>query len=215
METKQKTEEVIYTFLQKHAGKNISEMELETGLFKLTIHKALKKLTESKRVSFNEENKTYSVIVASEATKNGKASKKPVVDVNGKDEATLSKTALSKAGRDTTKYVFNKQVLAKSRVFLEVVRQYVKLHPSISLQMLQTVFKSKELYKRYGGAIVELNEARKYAKSSGRERNFLKPQDILIVNSRKVVCTNQVDVAFINAFITIASSLKIKITKQP
>lgn len=215
METKVKAEEKIHSFLQKNVGATFEEIEAGTGgIFKLNIHKALKKLTESKKIAFNAGDKTYKIVgVNVQATKNNKAVIEPLLKSERvskeKDEAAL----LNIGGRDTSKYVFNKIAYPKSRAVLEVIRQYVKDHPKITLQILQSLFKSNELCKRYG-LIVDLNTARKFAESSGRFRHFGNPSDIINVNGRKCVVTNQVDASLFDSFCKISSTLKYIIKKQ-
>jgi hypothetical protein len=215
MEAKVTTEEKIYSFLQKNVGTTFEAIESGTGgIFKLNIHKALKKLVESKKIAFNAGDKTYKIVGEGvQTTKNIKVvkelplKKEKVTKEN--DEATLTK----EGGRDTSKYVFNKIAYPKSRAVLEVIRQYVKDHPKITLQILQTVFRGNEICKRYG-LIIELTAAKKHEVSSGRLRHFTKNIDIINVNGRKCVVTNQVDASLFDSFCKISSTLKYSIKKQ-
>ena len=215
MEAKVTAEEKIYSFLQKNVGATFDAIESGTGgIFKLNIHKALKKLVESKKITFNAGDKTYKIVGEGvQSTKNNKGVKEPALKkekvTKEKDETILTK----EGGRDTSKFLFNKVAYPKSRATLEVIRQYAKDHKNITLQILQTVFKSNELQKRYG-TIVELHVAKKFETSSGRPRHFMKPTDIINVNGRKVVVSNQWDTTNFEEFRKICTGLKYPIKKQ-
>ncbi|HEX7415302.1 MAG TPA: hypothetical protein VF411_14760 [Bacteroidia bacterium] len=211
MEQKVKTEEVIYSFLQKNDGINIAAIESGTGIFKLNIHKVLKKLVESKKVVFNEESKIYmAVAIGEETSKSDKsvtkpATKKKAVDVKEKDEATLI------GGRDTSKYIFNKVAYPKSRLVLNLLKYHISKNPTITLPILQMLF--KDVKNRYG-IIVPLAEAQKVEKSSGRPRHFLKSEDLIVLQGRKMACNSQWDSNNFKQFCAICKTLKYEIKKQ-
>ena len=214
MEPKQKTEEVIHSFLQKHEASNIEAIEAGTGIFKLSIHKAMKKLVESKRVIFNEEFKTYSPTAMNEEPKNSakveKATKQPVVkkaDLKKKDEAVLIK----EGGRDTSKYIFNKVAYAKSRLVLNLLKFHVAKNPKITLPILLTLF--KDIKSRYG-ILVSTAEAAKIEQSSGRKRHFVAAEDLILIQGRKHACNSQWDSNNFQQFVSICKSMKYDIKKQ-
>lgn len=211
MEPKQKTEEVIHSFLQKHEASNIEAIEIGTGIFKLSIHKAMKKLIEGKKIAFNEENKTYSAVAASEEPKKNSKSvpkaaiTKKVVDAKGKDEAVLT------GGRDTSKYVFNKVAYAKSRLVLNLLKFHVAKNPKITLPILLTLF--KDIKSRYG-ILVSTSEAAKIEQASGRKRHFVAAEDLILIQGRKHACNSQWDSNNFKQFCVIAKSMKYEIKKQ-
>ncbi len=214
MEPKQKTEEVIHSFLQKHEASNIEAIEAGTGIFKLSIHKAMKKLIESKRVSIDEVNKTYSALIAGEEPKKKhkaeKATKQPVVkkaDLKKKDEAVLIK----EGGRDTSKYIFNKVAYAKSRLVLNLLKFHVAKNPKITLPILLTLF--KDIKSRYG-ILVSTAEAAKIEQSSGRKRHFVAAEDLILIQGRKHACNSQWDSNNFQQFVSICKSMKYDIKKQ-
>lgn len=212
LETKESQEEKVVGFIQKFTRCSAGVIATGTGIFKLNVHKVLKKLIENGKVSVDDKTDPPTYSLVAKAGENNKTDKQPVVKkavVKEKDEATLNK----EGGRDTSKYIFNKIAYPKSRAVLEVIRQYVKDHPKITLQILQTVFKSNDLQKRYG-TIIELYAAKKFETSSGRPRHFLKSTDIINVNGRKVVISNQWDANNFEEFKKICTSLKYTIRKQ-
>ena len=211
LETKESQEEIVLRFIEKSTKCSVIEIASGTNIFKLNVHKILKKLIESGKVSVDNKTDppTYSLINRVGENINTDKILKKVSVVKVKDEVALTQ----EGGRDTSKYIFNKIAYPKSRAVLEVIRQYIKDHPKITLQILQTVFKGNDLQKRYG-TIIELSAAKKFETSSGRPRHFIKPTDIINVNGRKVVVSNQWDATNFEEFRKICAGLKYQIKKQ-
>jgi hypothetical protein len=227
LDTKESQEDKVLEFLSKFSPASAGVIETGTGIFKLNVYKIMKKLTESGKVLIDKEGKPPIYSLANKADETGKAGKKDATAKKEKTEKIDKKPVVKKAtifkddevaltkegGRDVSKFIFNKVAYPKSRCVLEVIRQYAKDHPKITLQILQTVFKSNDLQKRYG-TIVELYAAKKFETSSGRPRHFMKSTDIINVNGRKVVVSNQWDANNFEAFRKICTSLKYTIKKQ-
>jgi|SRR6201993_2966159 len=209
LETKESQEEKVIRFIEKFSLCSAGVIATGTGIFHLNVHKVLKKLIESGKVIMDDKTNPPRYSLSVEKTNSKKVVVKKDAVVKEKDEVTLTQ----EGGRDTSKFLFNKVAYPKSRAVLEVIRQYVKDHPKITLQILQTVFKSNDLCKRYG-LIVELNTAKKYAEASGRKRHFMNSTEIINVNGRKCVVTNQIDALLFNSFCKISLSLKYPIKKQ-
>jgi hypothetical protein len=202
MEAKVTAEEKIYSFLQKNGGSKFEVIESGTGgIFKLNIHKALKKLIEGKKIAFNAGDKTYKIVGEGvQATKNNKVAKE-------RDEARLP----NNGKRDTAKFLFNKVLYPKSRAALNVLKFHIAKNPRITLPIVQSLF--KDIKSRYG-ILVPLAEAEKHAKISGRYRHFVKPEDLIVLQGRKMACNNQWDQINFNQFCIICKTLKYEIKKQ-
>jgi hypothetical protein len=202
---KETSEVKVINYLEKFSGSSAENIAAVTGIFKLNVHKVLKKLTEDGKVTINKA--TYPPTFSKAEEKGGKKvaeAKEPVS--KEPDEVRLPST-----GRDTSKFIVNKVAYPKSRAVLETVKQYVKDHPRVSLQTLQTAFKSSELQKRYG-TIVEINQAKKIIAASGRPRHFI--NDVLTVGGKKVVVSNQWNTILFEEFRKISTGLKYPIKKQ-
>jgi hypothetical protein len=202
---KETSEVKVLNFLEKFSGSSAENIAAVTGIFKLNVHKVLKKLAEDGKVTINKgaNPPTFSKAEA----KSGKK----VVEAKESVPKEPDEVHLPSTGRDTSKYIVGKTPYPKSRAVLETVKQYVKDHPRISLQTLQTTFKSSELQKRYG-TIVEINQAKKIIASSGRPRHFI--NDVLTVGGKKVVVSNQWNTELFERFQKISAGLKYSIKKQ-
>lgn len=187
------TQQKVLDHIEKFSDSNAGLIAAATGLNKLLVFKTVKVLAENKLIEINAENKTYKIM------KQNSDSKK-------NDEVKLQ----NPNGRSTAKYIFNKQSLPKSRLVLEVMRQFISDNKRYSLEKVQEIWKSDELQKRYG-TIVTVSRAKKFCEG-GRERHFMK--DPITIGKQKVVISNQWSEELLIPFLKIASSLKYKITKE-
>src|ERR1700733_12398584 len=105
---KESQEETVLRFIEKFTRCSAGVIATGTGIFKLSVHKVLKKLIESGKVSVDNKTDppTYSLI--NRVGENSNAVKVPIIKkasvVKEKDEVALTQ----EGGRDTSKYIFNK-----------------------------------------------------------------------------------------------------------
>ena len=123
-----------------------------------------------------------------------------------KEEKTesSSKKGKSEGGRDMRKFKFMGEQYTKGGLALAVVGEYVAKHKNISLTKLKEVFPD-DLIKRFG-VFQEVKKAKSFA-SGGRERYFLKEDQIIKLNGSRIAITNQWTSDNIKPFLTAARKL--------
>jgi hypothetical protein len=112
-------------------------------------------------------------------------------------------------GKDFSKYNFNGKVLGKSRLVLEIIKDYVISHPSTSYSDLEEIF--PKWCQGTRGVFTTLELAQKEAEEK-RSRHFLKPEEIIQLTDSHISVTTQWGIGNINHFIKQASKLGYKIT---
>lgn len=118
-----------------------------------------------------------------------------------KTEAKVE-SPITNSNRDKTKYLFNGKVLAKNRLVLSVIQNYVKQN-SPTFEELSKVF-DKSLQGSLN--VVEiLQNASKI--SDCKKRYFMKPDDILQLGDTQVVVCTQWGIFNIVKFIKLAQNL--------
>lgn len=106
------------------------------------------------------------------------------------------------SNRDKTKYMFQGKVLAKNRLVLAVIKDYVQQH-NPTYEELSRVF-DKSLQGSLG--VVELYENATQISDAGK-RFFIKDEDVLELSNAKVVVCTQWGIFNIVKFIKQAQSL--------
>lgn len=157
-----------------------------TGTNKLPAYNIFKQLVAKDKIVINHQNTpaTFSSI-KQEAKIVKSADKKLVKEEKSKpedDEAALP------TGRNTGKLKFNGEFYGKGRLVLAVVNKYVQDNPKVTLAKLKEVFPD-ELQPRYG-IVQEVTKAKKMSED-GRDRFFLKPEELIKVGEKKVAVCNQ------------------------
>ncbi len=110
-----------------------------------------------------------------------------------------------KYGKDYTKYNFNNHVkLAKNRLILKVVKQYVSDNKGLSFQDLETKF-PKSLQGSYG-VFDKCDRV-------GKSRFFKKPEELIQLSDTCIAVCTEWGTHNINKFIEQAKKLGFKITK--
>jgi Fe2+ or Zn2+ uptake regulation protein len=205
------TQQLVFNFLSEERNANSNAELIESclpSLNKLTILKTLKGLTEKGFIiKSNETPSTYTiatVVEEDEKITNENSMKKE------KKKKESDEVVLQTSGRNTNKFIFNKMTLSKSRLVLEVLKQFITDHEDYTLEQVQETWNSEELQKRYG-TIVKTTDAQKFCEG-GRERHFMK--DVLTVGKKKVVVCNQWSEELLQPFLKTASNLKYKITRE-
>ena len=204
------SQQIIVDNLEKFANAPVNVICDITGLSTLLVGNNLKLLMKKELVEVSETiPPTYKLISNKKniiAPTDKKISKKNTIKKIENDEVILK----NEGGRNTNKYIFNKQPFSKSRLVLEIIKTYIADHPNQTLEQVQEVWKSSQIQRRYG-VLVYYIDAQKFCEN-GRERHFMK--DSLTIRKKKVVITNQWTDELLVPFLKIAASLKYKITKQ-
>jgi hypothetical protein len=112
-------------------------------------------------------------------------------------------------GKDFSKYNFNGKALGKSRLVLEIIKDYVLSHPSTSYSDLEEMF--PKWCQGTRGVFTTLELAHKEAEEK-RIRHFLKPEEIIQLTDSHIAVTTQWGIGNINHFIKQASEFGYKIT---
>lgn len=199
MEKKETTATKVIDFLGKFSGSTVDV--ICTGVSvnnKLTMMKVLKGLVTDGKVLANKDSDppVYSLV-----SKVAPAKKE-------NDEVRLK----IEGGRDTSKLKFQGKEYGKGPLVLAVVKAFVEKNPKISIEKLKEVFPDS-LQTRYG-MIQPIATATKLSKQSGRDRHFLKPEQIIIIGRDKKKCavSNQWSGLNIAEFLAIAKKLRYNIT---
>ena len=104
-----------------------------------------------------------------------------------KQGQTISRGTEPIGGRDNTHYMFNGRIYGKNRLVLAVVREYVSVHPSVTVKQLQQTF-DRSLQGSLG-VVMECNEA-KLRSSDYQTRFFVKSDEIIhLIDGDMYVCT--------------------------
>jgi len=105
--------------------------------------------------------------------------------------------------KDTTKYMFQGQLVGKGRFVQEIVTEYVKEHPAITYDELKAVFPDRAQGSL--GVFTEINK--------GNTKRFFK-ESIKLSDSIILVC-NQWGIGNIGNFLTIAEKLNYDVEQIP
>ncbi len=106
--------------------------------------------------------------------------------------------------------------LGKSRLVLEILKQYVENNPNLTYSDLETAFPKKLQGSRYG-VFGTIEQARNIHESSGHRRHFLKPDEIITLpdnDKTKIAVCSQWGIGNIDAFIRKAKDLGYQIKTQ-
>ncbi len=178
-----------------------------TGVFKLTVYKILKGLMDSKQVSIIEKSNPIEYVLVNKITKANQDTILPKIIHQEKIGKTSDMVKLYSKGRDTSRITFQGVEYPKSRFVWIIIKTHIENNPKITLAKLKETFPD-ELQPRY--AVTQLvHQGRKL--SEGRDRYFLKPDEILKVGGETKICVcNQWGVGNIDSFKSVAKSLGYK-----
>jgi hypothetical protein len=100
----------------------------------------------------------------------------------------------NEGGRDFSKFTLisgaqKLEGLSKGRLALSIVRFYLQKNKGATMSKLKEIFPA-ELVKPYG-VIQELPAAKRITAKSGRDRYFMKADEVIAIKGKKVVVTNQ------------------------
>src|SRR6185312_8287614 len=220
-----KHHDAVIAFVKKHPNSNLDS--IREGLPKISarmINLASKELMDESTLSHNQDTGTYSF--ASKKievqTKNVKSDKKEVAKTTSKvvaktdkkkEEADLGPKHVpgSKGLRDNTRYSFqNKHQLAKGRLILALVAQYIADHKAASVKQINEAFQADKVQKRYL-VIRTKADAAKFTINK-KTRFFLKDNELLTVaGAGKCAICSQWDITNVTAVIN-ALKAKYKVT---
>lgn len=119
-----------------------------------------------------------------------------IINVSFKGQGAVSVTKKNDKviSKDKPKYSIDRiNFYVKRRFVLEVIRRYIKEHPNITFEELEKQF-PESLHTKSLGVVRTLDyvEMRMKSQPDLRNRYFLKPDEILVLNNgAKVVVTNQ------------------------
>jgi len=139
-------------------------------------------------------------------SKKGKKEKAPAKsdderEEKGEKEKTTATKGKSEGGRDMRKFRFDGEQHTKGGLVLAVVRKYVEKHKNISLTKLKEVFPD-ELLQRFG-VVQDVKKAKTFT-SGGRDRFFLKDDQLIKVQNSRIAVSNQWTSENIKPFLTAA-----------
>ena len=104
------------------------------------------------------------------------------------------------SAKDTTKYRFDGELLGKGRLVLSLVKRHVETHPNITFPELEQAF--PKACQGSQGVLSTAEKANEIGASTGRNRHFLNPEDLIhLVDETVVAVSNQWGVGNIGRFI--------------
>ena len=110
-----------------------------------------------------------------------------------------------KGKKDTTKYTFNGEALAKSRLVLAVVKDYVSKNPDTSFDDLKKAFpdewQADKPNQRNRAVFVRLIEAEKLFNDKGHKRHFFKEGETIQLSDEVIAVSNQWGIGNIGGFV--------------
>lgn len=182
---------------------NLSPQELHqaTHVPLIQIYRAVKEMVNDKliRIEERDDNKLYHIT-------NLKALEE--FATNNEEVKTETPAKSPASGRDTSKYIFQKETLPKGRCAHAVVKAYLAKNPS-SLKQLQEVFPN-EVIGRFG-IVNSLSAAKSLSKD--RPRYFMKDDQILTATDGPIVVCSQWTSERFEKFMSIAKGLGYKIKR--
>lgn len=128
-----------------------------------------------------------------------------------KPEQSKSSRTDNEGGRDFSKFTLAIQGgpklenLSKGRLALSIIRLYLTKNKGATMSKLKEIFPA-EMVKPYG-VIQELPAGRRISAKSGRDRYFMKQDEVIAVKGKKVVVTNQWGKKELDLLIPIAKKL--------
>lgn len=128
---------------------------------------------------------------------------------NKSEEPKVKLTYEQLTGKDNTKYIFKGMICGKNKLVLNVVKEYVKINPNITVAELQEVFDYSLQGSRNYGVVKRIEEAKLV---SDYEKRFFVDDEIMVSDGIVVVCT-QWAISNINRFIVRAEQLGFDIKK--
>ena len=204
------------------ADSTVKGIQLEGALSKLLKEKILKvEVKEGQKFYFvnpeipetkiPEEKNTAEVnaTATSQGKKSASKGKKEKPEAKTKDDDEVTEKSPDKKGqsdskRDMKKYRFDNQQYGKSNLVLAVVKKYVEKHKNITAAKLKEVFPD-ELLQRFG--VFQTVVKAKQFTSGGRERFFLKPEQVVKISGGPIAISNQWTSESIQPFLKIARKL--------
>lgn len=112
--------------------------------------------------------------------------------------------------KDNTQYRYKKQTLGKSRLVLEIVKDYVKQNPNVSFKELETIFNPQ--LQGSSGVFADEKEAIEIFNRTGHKRYFLNNNEIIeLQKGERIAVSNQWKISNIDRFISKARILGFEI----
>ena len=107
--------------------------------------------------------------------------------------------------KDLTKYRFDGARLHKNRLVLAVVKAYVRDHPTMNMEQLETVFPRK----LQGNAVfATLEQGREIFQRTGNKRHFVEEDEIVrLADGKKIAVSSQWGADNLNRFLSCAHEL--------
>ncbi|TAH42097.1 MAG: hypothetical protein EYC69_06545 [Bacteroidetes bacterium] len=140
-------------------------------------------------------------------SKKGKAIAKTSDEMEEK-EKPRTKKGKSDGGRDMRKFKFDGTLHTKGGLVLAVIQKYVEKRKNISVAKLKEAFPD-ELLQRFG-VFQEVRKAKTFM-SGGRDRFFLKDDQLIKIQNSKIAVSNQWSADNIKPFLSTAKKLGFEI----
>jgi len=110
-----------------------------------------------------------------------------------------------KGKRDTSKYTFNGEAFAKSRLVLAVVKDYVRKNPDTTFDGLKKAFpdewQADKPNQRNRAVFVRLADAEKLFEDKGHRRHFFKEGETIQLSDEVIAVSNQWGIGNIGGFV--------------
>lgn len=194
---------MLLAYVAKHPDSTVDQIAAGIGVFKLSVYKALKGLIESQQLCVVDKSNPPRYILTNsneKARQDTTAVRKTPQETKGEVQDVFPKS--NKPGRDTSKLKFMGKEYAKGQLVLAVIKHHCENNRT-SVAKLKELFPD-ELQPRYG-LIQLLNTAKKL--SEGRDRFFLKPEQLIKVGDAKIAVCNQWGSNNIGGFLKLAKKL--------
>jgi hypothetical protein len=195
-------ETMVVAYITKNPNSTAEQIATGTAIFKLHVFKVLKRLVETEQI-VPSANKpvAYSLVNHNKKTNpDAIRVRKMSQEEKGEAESVLPKP--KREGRDTSKLKFLGKEYFKGPLVLAVITHHCKTHKMTVAKLKETF--PEELQPRYSTVQLQ-NMARKL--SEGRDRFFLKPDQLIKIGDAKVAVCNQWTSANIVPFLKIAKKL--------
>ena len=107
--------------------------------------------------------------------------------------------------KDTSRYLFEGQILGKGRLVLAIVKRHVETHPMITYAELEQTFSKSSQGSE--GVVATAEHANQIYSDSARKRHFLEAEDLIQLKDSTVAVCSQWGISNIDRFLRRAQEL--------
>lgn len=211
MKTKNSKEKVV-AYIQANTPAEKSEIANATGVKGIVLEGLLSRMVKSQEfIREEKDGKVYFIPAPPDAaTKEDSIvaeDEQPEEETSSETESAQEKKeklGAEKAKRDNRKFKFAGEEYGKGALVHAVVKQFVADHKNTTLGKLKEAFPD-ELLQRFG-IFQEIPKAKQFS-SGGRDRFFMKDEQMIKLRDKKVVVCNQFTSENIKPFLAVARKL--------